>query len=204
MPTPRSPDVRVTQISGIGPRAIFPTPLGWIACTWRDHALCQLTFGHDCPSTAEQSADAAISFAYKRLAPITAQSARDWPSPQLTTDQQQLVHRLQSYSASFREDFCDVVIDHAGLGEFQRRVIACCRAIPPGATLTYGEIAHRVGSPQAARAVGGVMARNRVPLVVPCHRVVGASGRLVGFSAPQGVTMKQRLLDAERSASHGE
>jgi methylated-DNA-[protein]-cysteine S-methyltransferase len=63
--------------------------------------------------------------------------------------------------------------------------------------LTYGQLARRVGSPAAARAVGSTMARNRLPLVIPCHRVVGSGGQLRGFSAPGGVAVKQRLLQME-------
>ena len=69
--------------------------------------------------------------------------------------------------------------------------------MPRGETVSYAELAGRAGSPNAARAVGGVMAGNRVPLLVPCHRVVGAGGRLGGFSAPTGVELKKRLLALE-------
>lgn len=85
------------------------------------------------------------------------------------------------------------------LTEFQSDVVATCRAIPLGQTRTYGEVARLAGRPGAARAVGRVMATNRVPLIVPCHRVVASSGKLGGFSAPQGVVLKRRLLDLERT-----
>ncbi len=82
---------------------------------------------------------------------------------------------------------------------FQRAVIDHCRRIPRGEVLTYGQLAERAGYPRSARAVGNVMATNRVPLIVPCHRVVGAGGNLGGFSAPQGLQMKRRLLRLEGS-----
>ena len=72
-----------------------------------------------------------------------------------------------------------------------------CRLIPYGQVLTYGELAERAGSPRAARAVGNVMRTNRFPLIVPCHRVVGAAGALGGYSAPTGLKMKRRLLRLE-------
>ena len=78
---------------------------------------------------------------------------------------------------------------------FQRRILAAIRKIPYGVTRTYGEIAAAAGSPGACRAVGGAAAKNPLPLVIPCHRVVGANGRLVGFSS--GLAIKERLLRLE-------
>jgi methylated-DNA-[protein]-cysteine S-methyltransferase len=74
-------------------------------------------------------------------------------------------------------------------------VLRATRAIPRGAVRTYGEVARRVGRPRAARAVGQALHRNPVPLLVPCHRVIGAGGRLVGFGS--GIGEKQRLLRLE-------
>jgi methylated-DNA-[protein]-cysteine S-methyltransferase len=90
-------------------------------------------------------------------------------------------------------------LDLDGHTAFQRRVIRCCRQIPWGATRSYAELAARAGSPRAARAVGAVMAANRFPLIVPCHRVIGARGSLGGYSAPTGLVMKSRLLAREGS-----
>ena len=78
-----------------------------------------------------------------------------------------------------------------------RRVYEVARTIPPGATLTYGEIAARLELPGAARDVGQALGRNPFPLVVPCHRVVAAGGRLGGFSARGGAATKRRLLAIE-------
>ena len=80
---------------------------------------------------------------------------------------------------------------------FQLRVWAAARAIPWGSIRTYGRLAGRIGSARLARAVGGAMARNPVPLIVPCHRVVAAGGGLGGFSAAGGVDLKTRLLSLE-------
>ncbi|NPA31084.1 MAG: methylated-DNA--[protein]-cysteine S-methyltransferase [Chloroflexi bacterium] len=81
---------------------------------------------------------------------------------------------------------------------FRAAVYAAVRAIPPGQTRTYGQIAAAVGRPRGARAVGQALARNPIPLVVPCHRVVAADGSLGGFSAEGGVALKARLLMWER------
>ncbi len=95
------------------------------------------------------------------------------------------------------DEFRDVEIDLNHLTPFARRVAAACRRIGWGQTRSYGELAAVAGFPGAARAVGHVMATNRTPLLVPCHRVVASGGRLGGFSAPQGIKLKRRLLDLE-------
>ena len=84
---------------------------------------------------------------------------------------------------------------------FARRVYEIVKQLEPGRTLTYGEVARRAGSPGAARAVGQAMARNPVPLLVPCHRVIGADGGMVGFSASGGTELKRSLLARERTSS---
>lgn len=90
----------------------------------------------------------------------------------------------------------DLPIRFLGGSEFERSVWEAMRDIPYGETWTYGMLADRVGG--VARAVGGACGRNPIPVVVPCHRVVGASGRLVGFSGGEGVESKRLLLDMER------
>ncbi|HEY1435015.1 MAG TPA: methylated-DNA--[protein]-cysteine S-methyltransferase [Thermoanaerobaculia bacterium] len=94
-------------------------------------------------------------------------------------------------------DLSDVRIDEAGVPEFHRRVYAVARTISPGRTLTYGEIARRLGDPLEARAVGHALGQNPFPLVVPCHRVLAANGKTGGFSAPGGAATKLRLLEIE-------
>lgn len=100
--------------------------------------------------------------------------------------------------------FDDVPLALEHLSSFQRRVVAACRGIPYGSTRSYGEVAAAAGSPGAARAVGQVMAGNRMPLVVPCHRVLAAGGKIGGFSAPQGLNLKRRLLALESQADDNE
>jgi methylated-DNA-[protein]-cysteine S-methyltransferase len=94
-------------------------------------------------------------------------------------------------------------LDWNGVSDFHREVLRLCHGIPVGETLTYGQLARLAGSPQAARAVGGAMARNRWPLIVPCHRVVGSSGKLTGYSGEGGLKTKHWLLEHEFHASHG-
>jgi methylated-DNA-[protein]-cysteine S-methyltransferase len=163
---------------------VFPSELGWMALAYRGERLMRLTFGH--PSAAAAIAD--------------LQQGDDWTTsdgdalPAWVAD---LVRRLQSYAAGGDESFADVPLALDDLSPFQRRVVRACRGIRRGKVRTYGELAAAAGSPGAARAVGNVMARNRLPIVVPCHRVVGSAGALGGFSARDGISMKQRMLALE-------
>jgi methylated-DNA-[protein]-cysteine S-methyltransferase len=97
-----------------------------------------------------------------------------------------------------------VSLDREKVPPFARRVYEIARAIPPGATLTYGEIAARVGEPGAAREVGQAMGKNPFPIVVPCHRVLAAGGRIGGFSANGGIHTKRRMLAIESVHANGE
>jgi methylated-DNA-[protein]-cysteine S-methyltransferase len=82
---------------------------------------------------------------------------------------------------------------------FARQVYEVVRTIPPGQTLSYGQVATRLGEPRLAREVGQALARNPYPIVVPCQRVLAADGKLGGFSASGGVATKQRLLLIEQA-----
>lgn len=94
-------------------------------------------------------------------------------------------------------DLAAVALDMDGLPQFQQQVYAVARTIPAGATLSYGEIAARLGDPSAARDVGVALGQNPIPIIVPCHRVLAAGGKPGGFSAAGGVTTKLRLLEIE-------
>ena len=96
-----------------------------------------------------------------------------------------------------RTDLAFVPLDMDGLPEFHQRVYEVARTIPPGATMTYGEIAACLGDPGTARAVGQALGRNPIPVIVPCHRVLAAGGRSGGFSAPGGTATKLNLLAIE-------
>jgi len=100
-------------------------------------------------------------------------------------------------------DLSGVTIDADDLPEFNRKVYDIARTIPAGATLTYGEIAERLGDKQLAREVGQALGQNPIPLIVPCHRVLAAGGKTGGFSAPGGVVSKLRLLTIEGAQPNG-
>jgi O-6-methylguanine DNA methyltransferase len=93
--------------------------------------------------------------------------------------------------------FLEVPLDLSSVGDFPRRVYAAARTIPAGRTATYGDIAERAGAAGEARAVGRALGANPIPLIIPCHRVVDASGGLRGFSAPGGTLTKGKLLALE-------
>ena len=100
-------------------------------------------------------------------------------------------------------ELTDVPLELSDLPPFHRRVYEVARTIPPGATLTYGAVAARVGDATAAREVGEALGANPFPLLVPCHRVVAADGRLGGFSAHGGALTKRRLLWIEGAPAAG-
>ena len=110
-----------------------------------------------------------------------------------------LVADIRNYLAGERVDFSAVAVDLESLEPFRQRLYAALRETPFGSTTTYGELAQRLGlrDPQAARDVGAAMGRNPMPLVIPCHRVLAAGGKLGGFSAPGGATTKAKLLALE-------
>jgi methylated-DNA-[protein]-cysteine S-methyltransferase len=97
------------------------------------------------------------------------------------------------------DDLSDIRLDMSRVPELAQRVYAQTRRIRPGQTATYGQIASKLGDPLLAREVGQSLARNPFPIVIPCHRVLAAGGKLGGFSAPGGVATKQRLLELERA-----
>ncbi len=96
-----------------------------------------------------------------------------------------------------KPDLSSVALDMESVPKFHRRVYEVARTIPPGTTLTYGAFARVIGAEGAARAVGQALGRNPFPIVVPCHRVLAASGKLGGFSAHGGIETKRKLLEIE-------
>jgi methylated-DNA-[protein]-cysteine S-methyltransferase len=163
--------------------AAFATRLGWMAVIMKQNRVVQLVFGHS-------SKKAALAALDRRLLASAKPAKDDLP----------IAARLRAYAEGERDDFSDVAVEWGEKTDFQQSVLKQCRRIPFGKTATYGELASRSGVPLAARAVGSCMAKNRIPLIIPCHRVVPSSGRFGNFSAPGGTEMKARLLELERRA----
>jgi methylated-DNA-[protein]-cysteine S-methyltransferase len=123
-----------------------------------------------------------------------ARGAVEMPPP---SDISAAVDAIASLLQGEAVDLSAVALDMDGIPLFSQRVYDVARTIPPGATLSYGDIAGRLGNPGAARAVGQALGRNPFPIIVPCHRVLAARGRVGGFSANGGTATKLRLLSIE-------
>lgn len=178
------------RLSGHG-RHVFSTARGPVGLAWTPRGLVRLEFGHD--------DGAATANALAARCPDLPDVARP-PAPVAA-----LVARLKAVlrggGGGLRDvpvdDLRDVPVDDHDAPPFARAVWRRLRQVPRGQVITYGELARACGRPGAARAVGRIMGANPVPLVVPCHRCVGADGSLTGFSAAGGLPLKARLLHDE-------
>jgi len=162
--------------------ALFDTPIGRCGIAWAERGI----LGVQLPEAGERETRARL----RRRFP----DAREMPASPAVR------RAIESIAGLLRGDASDlsgVALDMERVPPFHRRVYAAARKIPPAATLTYGELAARIGAPGAARAVGQALGRNPFALIVPCHRVVAAGGKAGGFSASGGVTTKLRLLALE-------
>ena len=135
----------------------------------------------------------------------TEESARqrlgsNWPQGSFQQESvwPELQQRLLAYLSGIPVQFTDVPLDLPEKPPFWRRVWELCARIPYGETRSYADLAREAGSPKAFRAVGGAMAANPIPIVIPCHRVIGSGGDLTGFGG--GVEQKRRLLQMEAAA----
>ena len=168
--------------------ALFETAIGACAIVWTARGIC----GVQLPEVDAAATRARVTQRY----PNAREAA---PSPET----QHAIDGIVALIAGEPRDLADIVIDDATISEFNRKVYAIARAIPPGQTMTYGEVAERLGDKQLARAVGQAMGENPTPIVMPCHRVLAANGKAGGFSAPGGVVTKLRLLTIEGASPNG-
>jgi methylated-DNA-[protein]-cysteine S-methyltransferase len=162
--------------------ALFETPLGHAAAAWSDRGL----YAVELPAGSAEATE-------KRLSTLVPGATRAEPPAWAA----EAMRAITAYLGGQRVDLDAIPVDVERMPAFYRAVYAAARAIAPGQTVTYGELAARLGSPGAARAVGQALAKNPVPVVVPCHRILAAGGRAGGFSAPGGVGTKARLLALE-------
>ena len=117
---------------------------------------------------------------------------------------QRAIDSIVALLSGGENDLRDIPLDTRGVPDFHRRVYEIARAIPVGDTRTYGSIATKLGDPTAARAVGQALGRNPFPIVIPCHRVLAAHGKLGGFSGGSGSVTKLRMLAIEGAQVRGE
>jgi methylated-DNA-[protein]-cysteine S-methyltransferase len=154
---------------------LVDSPLGPLFVAASPRGLCKIAYDAEPEREAERLA---ASFGARVL-----QTPLDAPRRELT-----------EYFEGRRRDF-DLAVDLRAVPDFHREVLKRLALVPYGEVTTYGALAARAGRPHAARAVGGAMNRNPVPIVLPCHRVVGADGRLVGYGG--GLERKELLLRLE-------
>jgi methylated-DNA-[protein]-cysteine S-methyltransferase len=168
--------------------ALFDTAIGRCAIAWSARGI-----------VAVQLPEADESRTRARLRRRFPQAVEGPPPP----DVHRAIDGIVALLAGEPRDLTGVVIDDADIPAFNRQVYAVVRTIPPGKTITYGEIAKRLGDPLLARDVGQAMGENPTPIVMPCHRVLAAGGKTGGFSANGGVTTKLRLLTIEGAQPGG-
>jgi len=168
--------------------AVFSTELGWFGLVGAAETVTQLFLGH---TSAEQVRSNTVA-QFQGNNPGLPLPEGDW-HPKLR-------RAIQDFARGIPTAFADVKVDLEPATPFRKRVLQLAREIQYGETATYGELAARAGNRSAARAIGAVMASNRIPIIIPCHRVVGSGGSLGGFSAPQGVDLKRRLLEMEATS----
>ncbi len=177
------PETRTDPPAARSGFALFPTAIGICGIAWDTRAVI----------TGVQLPEANESLTRTRLLRHHAGAREAAPPPAVHAVIEQIGLLLQGEAV----DLTAVPLALDAVPDFNRRVYEIARTIPPGQTLTYGEIATRMGERSMARAVGQALGANPFPIIVPCHRVVAAGGKNGGFSATGGVRTKLRLLAIE-------
>jgi methylated-DNA-[protein]-cysteine S-methyltransferase len=164
--------------------AIFDTAMGWCAVAWSGRGIVRGWL----PSPSEQQARASVA---RRCA-----EAVEAEPPSFAAE---AIVGVRALMADGETDLSGIQLDLTDIPPLHERVYEISQAIPPGETLTYGEVAERLGDKNLAREVGRALGLNPFPPIVPCHRILAASGKTGGFSAPGGVDTKLRLLNLEKA-----
>ena len=163
---------------------LFDTPLGWMGIAWSPAGVTRVQIPERDRAASERR--------LLRFVP-EAREAEDLPADISTA-----IGLLGRYAAGEAVDLSGIALDLSGSPDpFCRAIWAAARRLGPGETATYGALAERAGYPGQAREAGQALGRNPVPIIVPCHRIVAAGGRIGGFSAPGGARTKERLLALE-------
>lgn len=160
----------------------FQTPLGFCGILWEEEDVLRI-----------QLPEATQGETIDRLLLKEAHARRTDPPKLIRSSIAQIVQ----YFAGQPHNFSKIPLRFTGVPMFHQKVYVAARNIPIGQTLTYGDVAAAAGSPKAARGVGQALAKNPFPLVVPCHRVLAAGGKIGGFSAYGGLVTKAKLLELE-------
>jgi methylated-DNA-[protein]-cysteine S-methyltransferase len=165
---------------------LFDTPIGVCGIEWGPRGIN----GVQLPMGGED----------KTRARIRQRRGGDIDETAPPAEVQRAIGRIVDLLAGKRDDLTDIPLDLDGVPEFNRGVYDIARKIPPGQTLTYGDIAKQLGGVELARDVGQALGRNPCPIVVPCHRVLAAGNKPGGFSARGGVDTKLKMLAIEGAA----
>ena len=168
--------------------AIFKTKWGYFGLAGTEYALYQTQLPGPKPEKIK-------SMLLKNLPIPNQASSIEFDKTFFKTLQEQITAYFEGACVNFSRDI-PLVIE--GLSSFGISVLTTCRDIEFGQTITYGRLAIKSGRPNASRAVGSTLAKNPLPLLIPCHRVIRSDGKIGGFSAPGGVTLKKRMLELER------
>jgi methylated-DNA-[protein]-cysteine S-methyltransferase len=161
---------------------LFDTAIGRCGIVWSERGVVAVRF-------PERSDDATRGRIWRRFADAREATPSD--------EAQRAIAGIVALLDGEPRDLRDVTLDMQDVPDFNRQVYDVARSIGPGATLTYGEVAERLGDRNLARDVAQALSQNQTPIVVPCHRVLAAGGKTGGFSAPGGVKTKLRLLSIE-------
>ncbi len=164
--------------------ALFETAVGRCGIAWTPGGIVALQL----PERDDQAAIERLARRAPGVVPAT---------PPFPAHIQRAIRDISALLSGERLGLEDIALDFDHVPEFDRRVYEIARAIPPGATRTYGDVARDLGDLTLSRAVGQALGRNPFPIVIPCHRVVAAGGELGGFSATGGAATKRRMLAIE-------
>ena len=167
---------------------LFETALGTCGILWSERGIRGVILPEP---TAEKTR--------QRIGRRFPDARQESPPPAVA----QAIEAIASLLASGAGDLSGIAVNLEGVPQADRDLYSVIRALAPVETLTYGEIAKRLGGAWTARDVGAAMGRNPVPVIVPCHRVVAANGKLGGFSAPGGNDTKRRMLAIEQAVPRG-
>ena len=165
---------------------LFDTPIGTCSLVWKDETIAGLRL----PEANAAATRTRIKRRWPEAVEQTAPAAM-----------QAVIDRVLALLAGEPVDLSQVPLDFGEAPDFHKRAYEIARTIPAGHTMTYGEIAKRLGVPHESREVGQAMGKNPIAIIMPCHRVLGADGKMGGFSANGGVATKRRILEIEGASA---
>jgi methylated-DNA-[protein]-cysteine S-methyltransferase len=168
--------------------ALFDTAIGRCGIVWNERGIA----GVQLPEAGESATRSRLVRRY----PAAREAAPD-------VSVRRAIGAIVGLLGGQQNDLSGVTLDYAGVPDFARRVYDVARTIPPGGTVSYGELAERLNDRTLAREVAQALGQNPFPIIVPCHRVMAAGGKMGGFSAPGGVRTKLRLLTIEGAQPTG-